>query len=69
MTMMVNQTGLQVYTDKQGRAYAAHDAICLEPQSCPNAVNIPADWGGQDIILRPTECYLNEMTLTLISGR
>lgn len=68
MELITDQPGLQVYTGnfldgsvtgKLGRAYSRHDAICLEPQAWPNAVNSRA----QDIILRPEESYRAGMAL------
>lgn len=68
MALTTDQPGLQVYTGnfldgsvtgKLGRAYARHDAICLEPQAWPNAVNS----GAQDIILRPGDTYRAGMAL------
>ena len=62
MVMHTNLPGLQVYTGnyldgsvpgKAGHAPRRHDAICLEPQHWPNAVNMPADWGAPDPVLRP----------------
>lgn len=72
MELMTDQPGLQVYTGnfldgsvtgKLGHAYQAHDAICLEPQSWPDALNMPAGWGGGDILLRPGARYLARMAL------
>lgn len=78
MMLETDQPGLQVYTGnfldgsvrgKGGRAYAAHDAICLEPQSWPNAVNMPPGWGGGDIVLRPGMVYRNRMAFAFAVSR
>ena len=72
MVLETDQAGLQVYTGnfldgrvtgKAGRAYLQNDAICLEPQPWPNAVNMPAG-GAPDVILRPGETYRAAMRLT-----
>ncbi|PRY85222.1 aldose epimerase family protein [Donghicola tyrosinivorans] len=66
MRLETNQTGLQVYTaqaltpdviGKGGHAYQPFDAICLEAQAWPNAVNMPPETGRPDTILRPGQTY------------
>ncbi len=47
LALYTDLPGLQVYTanfppaglDKRGREFAVHDAVCLEPQYFPNAIN------------------------------
>lgn len=72
MTLCTDQPGLQVYTGdaldgsvrgKNGRAYACQDAICLEPQTWPNAVNMPPGPGLPSPILRPGTPYRAQMSL------
>ncbi|SLN59984.1 Aldose 1-epimerase precursor [Aquimixticola soesokkakensis] len=66
LELETDQEGLQVYTGnviaggiagKDGLSYRPHDAICLEPQSYPNAVNMPASFGARETILRPGVPY------------
>ncbi|MEY8883140.1 aldose epimerase family protein [Donghicola sp. XS_ASV15] len=73
MTLKTNQLGLQVYTSnafdgaiegKAGRLYQKFDAICLEPQAWPNAVNMPSDLCPCDVILRPDQIYRADIALT-----
>lgn len=74
MLLHTDQPGLQVYTGgfldgsvagKSGRAYQENDAICLEPQSLPNAVNGP---DAESVVLRPGETHRNWMRLTFLAG-
>ncbi len=72
MELLTDQPGLQLYTGnfldgsvrgKGGRAYARHDALCLEPQAWPDAVNMPPEWGAGSAILRPGERYAARIEL------
>jgi len=64
-TMIVrsDQPGLQVYAGKfldgsttgRGVQHVRHAGICLEPQSFPNAVNVP-EWRSQ-VLLHPGDTY------------
>ncbi|MCI5041281.1 MAG: galactose mutarotase [Donghicola eburneus] len=72
MRLTTNQQGLQVYTSnafdgsiagKSGVFYQPYDAICLEPQAWPNAVNMAADQCPCDVILRPSDTYRSVITL------
>ncbi|NDV98805.1 aldose epimerase family protein [Salipiger sp. PrR002] len=71
MWMSTNLPGLQVYTGnfldgtvpgKGGYAARKHDAICLEPQIWPDAINMPESWGAQSPVLRPGELRRAEMS-------
>ena len=50
MDIFTDMPALQLYTTnslaefdgKSGAAYGKHNAFCLEPQYCPNAINTPA---------------------------
>lgn len=73
MTLTTDQMGLQVYTSnafdgaiegKAGYLYQKYDAICLEPQAWPNAVNMSREACPCDVILRPDQTYSAEITLT-----
>ncbi len=73
MRMTTNLPGLQVYTSnfldgsvpgKGGYAARKHDAICLEPQIWPDAINMPESWGAQSPVLRPGETRRAEMSFT-----
>ncbi|SDG54276.1 aldose epimerase family protein [Alloyangia pacifica] len=73
MRMSTNLPGLQVYTgnfldgsvpSKGGYAARKHDAICLEPQIWPDAINMPQSWGAQSPVLRPGEVRRAEMSFT-----
>lgn len=66
IVMETDQPGVQIYTGnfldgtgigKLGQAYRQNDAICLEPQIWPNAVNMPAAWGAGEAVLRPGERF------------
>lgn len=72
MALTTDQAGLQVYTSnafdgslrgKGGIHYQPYDAICLEPQAWPNAVNMPPDICPCDVILRPDQTYRAAITL------
>lgn len=72
MALTTDQTGLQVYTSnaldgsvqgKDGVRYQPYDAICLEPQAWPNAVNMQPDICPCDVILRPDQTYRAAITL------
>lgn len=72
MRLTTDQKGLQVYTSNhfdgtvvgKGRVYQPHDAICLEPQAWPNAVNMEPDICPCDVIVRPGKPYEARITLT-----
>ncbi|WP_353473936.1 galactose mutarotase [Salipiger sp. H15] len=73
MRMTTNLPGLQVYTGnfldgsvpaKGGYAARRHDAICLEPQIWPDAINMPESWGAESPVLRPGELRRAEMAFT-----
>lgn len=72
LRMTTDQQGLQVYTSnafdgsvvgKDGVAYQPFDAICLEPQAWPNAVNMPPEICPCDVIFRPDQTYRASITL------
>lgn len=60
MALHTNYPGLQVYSGnflhaargRDGRPFADHAGVALEPQFFPNAPNVPA-WAGQGCIVRP----------------
>jgi aldose 1-epimerase len=67
MTLSSNQPGLQFYSGnfldgtmigKSGKLYRMGDAIALEPQQCPNAVNTPE---FLPICLNPGQTYVNKI--------
>jgi aldose 1-epimerase len=67
MTLSSNQPGLQFYSGnfldgttigKSGKLYRMGDAIALEPQQCPNAVNTPE---FPSVRLNPGETYVNKI--------
>lgn len=71
MEIFTDQPGLQFYTadgvegvpGKGGQTYHAADALCLEPQPWPNAVNRSGEGGAEGVILRPGGQYRAEMRL------
>jgi aldose 1-epimerase len=80
MTVKADQPGVQFYTTnfrpgpndpptigKQGRHYLIHEALALETQKYPNAINFPPSVqpGREDEIVRPAqgETYSHTMTL------
>jgi aldose 1-epimerase len=65
MTLLSNQPGLQFYSGnffdgttsgKAGKSYGIGDAIALEPQMFPDALNQPS---FASIVLRPGQAYSN----------
>jgi aldose 1-epimerase len=65
MTLLSNQPGLQFYSGnffdgttsgKAGKSYRIGDAIALEPQMFPDAVNQPS---FASVVLRPGQIYAN----------
>jgi aldose 1-epimerase len=65
MTLLSNQPGLQFYSGnffdgmtpgKAGKSYGIGDAIALEPQMFPDALNQPS---FASIVLRPGQIYAN----------
>ncbi|OCX64501.1 hypothetical protein BFP70_10680 [Thioclava sp. SK-1] len=74
--LQTDQPAVQLYTGGQlsgavsgkgGRAYRAHDALCLEPQPWPNGMNMPAHWGAPDMIYGPHRPYSQKMQLHLFA--
>jgi aldose 1-epimerase len=67
MTLTADQPGVQFYTGNfldgslhgKGATYVQHSALCLETQTFPNAINVPA-WRDQ-VILRPGQTYRHRM--------
>lgn len=61
--------GLQFYAgeflprtpDRQGRPYAAHAGLALEPQALPDSPHHP-EWPQKNAVLRPGEIYRHEIT-------
>ena len=70
MTVAADQPGVQFYTGNfldgsltgKGATYVQHAALCLETQTFPNAINVPA-WREQ-VILRPGRVYRHRMVHT-----
>jgi aldose 1-epimerase len=70
MTLAADQPGVQFYTGNfldgsltgKGATYVQHAALCLETQTFPNAINVPA-WREQ-VILRPGRVYRHRMVHT-----
>jgi aldose 1-epimerase len=67
MTLLSNQPGLQFYSGnffdgttsgKAGKSYGIGDAVALEPQMFPDALNQPS---FASIVLRPGQIYANEI--------
>ncbi len=66
MTLRANQPGVQFYsgvfldgrTSGKGRTHTPYAGLCLETQSFPNAINVPA-WRDQ-VILEPGWTYRHE---------
>ena len=74
MRMASTEPGLQVYDGAlivataaglEGRAYAPHAGLCLEPQVFPDSPNRP---GFPSAILRPGEAYHHAMVLEFDVG-
>ena len=68
MTVLADQPGVQFYsgnfldgkvTGKGGITYAQYMGLCLETQTFPNAVNVPA-WKAQ-VVLTPGQTYKHAM--------
>jgi aldose 1-epimerase len=68
LTLSADQPGLQLYsgnfldgslTGKGGAKYAQYDALCLESQKFPNAINVPA-W-KDSVVLKPGQVYRHTM--------
>lgn len=68
MVVEADQPGVQFYSGnfldgtligKSGKAYVRHAGLCLETQSFPNAINVPA-WKDQ-VILRAGQTYRHTM--------
>ena len=65
--------GLQFYAgeflprtpDRQGRPYAAHAGLALEPQALPDSPHHP-EWPQQNAVLRPGEVYRRQITYRFI---
>lgn len=65
MEIFTDQPGVQFYTaegidgvrGKAGHRYHASDALCLEPQAWPDAVNRDGEGGRDSVILRPGARY------------
>ncbi|MEI4471287.1 aldose epimerase family protein [Frigidibacter sp. MR17.24] len=77
IAMTTDAPGLQLYTGnfldgrvtgKNGHAYRAHDALCLEPQLWPDAVNRPEGWCGRPAILRPGGRHAVTIRIALSAG-
>jgi aldose 1-epimerase len=75
MTIQADQPGVQFYTTnfrptpgaamptigKNGVIYRQHEALALETQKHPNAVNFTAGTHAQDEIIEPSETYSHTM--------
>ena len=69
MEIWTDQPGLQFYTGnylgdlagKQGAVYDRHDALCLETQGFPDAINHEGEEGWPSVILRPGDQYRHVM--------
>jgi aldose 1-epimerase len=67
LTLETDQPGIQFYTGKfldgsitgKGATYARYAGFCLETQSFPNAINVPA-WKSQ-VVLEPGQTYQHSM--------
>jgi len=67
MTLEADQPGVQFYTGNfldgstrgKGAAHVRYSAFCLESQSFPNSINIPA-W-RKDVVLHPGDTYSHTM--------
>jgi aldose 1-epimerase len=67
MTVTADQPGVQFYSGNfldgshtgKGATYVQYAGLCLETQTFPNAINIPA-WQDQ-VILRPGQPYRHTM--------
>jgi aldose 1-epimerase len=68
LTLSADQPGVQVYSGnfldgsvkgKGGATYAQYDALCLESQKFPNAINVPA-W-KDTVVLKPGQTYRHTM--------
>jgi aldose 1-epimerase len=68
LTLWADQPGVQVYSGnflngsvkgKGGATYAQYDALCLESQKFPNAINVPA-W-KDSVVLKPGQTYRHTM--------
>ncbi|MCH2133327.1 MAG: galactose mutarotase [Phycisphaerales bacterium] len=69
MEIWTNQPGIQFYTGnylndlpgKDGAVYAQNDALCLETQAFPDAINKEGLEGWPSVILRPGQEYRHVM--------
>jgi aldose 1-epimerase len=70
MNVKTNQPGIQFYTGnfidgsikgKGGTVYGKHQALCLETQKFPDAINKQGIEGWPSVILRPGEPYYHEV--------
>jgi aldose 1-epimerase len=67
MTLAADQPGVQFYSGNfldgtltgKGATYAQHTGFCLETQTFPNAIHVPA-WKDQ-VVLRPGQAYSHTM--------
>jgi aldose 1-epimerase len=67
MTVEANQPGVQFYsgifmdgtTKGKGRVHSQYSALCIETQSFPNSINVPA-WRSQ-VVLKPGQTYKHVM--------
>jgi len=67
LTLEADQPGVQFYTGNwlngtstgKGVSYHQYDALCLETQALPNAIDVPA-WRDQ-VILKPGQTYQHHM--------
>ncbi len=67
--------GLQFYAgeflpqtpDRQGRPYAAHAGLALEPQALPDSPHHP-EWPQKNAVLRPGEVYRHEITYRFLTA-
>lgn len=74
MTLRANQPAVQFYsgvfldgtTSGKGRTHVPYGGLCLETQSFPNAINVPA-WRDQ-VILEPGRTYRHETIYGFSAG-
>ena len=50
----------------KGVTYVKHAALCLETQSFPNSINVPA-W-RENVILHPGKTYRHSMVHKFVAG-